>query len=175
MIDKKDLVIVILVGFILAVTLYPKITASVKEYDPWIDTNDDGKINVIDIFAVAKAFGSEGTPINKTALLLELLDRVEALENQSLPQGVIGTPAYDSGWVYLETGAITLSHNLNTNNALVFMAGRNETGAVSHWDYGGNDNMWYDFTNTTITLESHNQWDWKYVRVMIWKIQEPPT
>jgi hypothetical protein len=83
LVDKKDLIIIILAGFMLIVTLYPRITATTVEYDPWIDINDDGAINVKDIFAVAKAFGSEGTPINKTALLLDLLDRVDGIEESN--------------------------------------------------------------------------------------------
>jgi len=105
--------------------------ASAGGYDPGLDYNDDGKIDYMDLYKLAKAYGTSGTPINKTALLLELqsrvdilnasfLDleayletrvttleaslvylhfRVETLENQSLPQGFIRAPAYDSGWV----------------------------------------------------------------------------
>jgi len=34
--------------------------------------NDDGKINIIDIVQIALAFGAEGTPINKTELLINV-------------------------------------------------------------------------------------------------------
>jgi len=59
-------------------------------YDPWLDYNDDGKIDILDIAATAKAYGTTGTPINKTALLLELQSRVEALEER--------TPKFYSVW-----------------------------------------------------------------------------
>lgn len=62
MIDRKDFVIMVLAGFILTVTLYPAITASVGEYDPWLDVNDDGKIRIDDILSTALAFGSDGDP-----------------------------------------------------------------------------------------------------------------
>ncbi len=39
------------------------------EYDPWLDSNDDGLINIVDIARLAKVFGTEGVPINKTAFL----------------------------------------------------------------------------------------------------------
>ena len=51
-----------------------------KEYDPWADINDDGKIDILDIAYVAQRFGSTGTPIDKTAILLDLQARVAALE-----------------------------------------------------------------------------------------------
>jgi len=43
------------------------------QYDPWADINDDGKIDAKDIGYVCRLFGTTGTPINKTALLLEPL------------------------------------------------------------------------------------------------------
>ncbi len=55
-------------------------TTSSNEYDPWIDTNDDGIIDIFDIAALALAFGAEGEPINKTAILTDLQLRVAMLE-----------------------------------------------------------------------------------------------
>jgi hypothetical protein len=52
-------------------------------YDPWVDLNDDGNIDYNDLYTFARAYGSSGTPINKTALLLELLSRIDSL-NASL-------------------------------------------------------------------------------------------
>jgi len=65
MVDRKDLIIIALCGFILAVTLYPTIQAS-WPYDPWCDNNFDGKIRVDDILNVALRFGTDGTAINET-------------------------------------------------------------------------------------------------------------
>jgi len=88
LIGRKDFIILVLVGFFLAVTLYPRTTssqsiASAGGYDPWIDYNDDGKIDYLDLYMLAKAYGTSGTPINKTALLLELQYKVDSL-NASL-------------------------------------------------------------------------------------------
>jgi predicted secreted protein len=61
------------------------------EYDPWLDWNDDGKIDMKDIGRVASAFGTGGQNISKASL------------------------AYDSGWLDLrnETGEYyTITHNL---------------------------------------------------------------
>ena len=68
MIDRKDFVIIILVCFLLAVALYPSITASQNSmasmggYNPWVDYNDDGKINYLDLYSLAKAYGTTGDP-----------------------------------------------------------------------------------------------------------------
>ena len=54
---------------------------SVGGYDPWVDLNDDGKIDYKDLFMLARAYGTSGTPINKTALLLELQTRIDMLNS----------------------------------------------------------------------------------------------
>lgn len=50
------------------------------EYDPWLDLNDDGKIDIFDVVMVANSYGSSGKPFNKTAALLELQAKVSVLE-----------------------------------------------------------------------------------------------
>jgi len=65
MINKKGLMIAILVGSILVVALYPKMATSPNmtspsEYDPWIDYNDDGKVDYMDLYSLAKAYGTSG-------------------------------------------------------------------------------------------------------------------
>lgn len=91
MILKKGLILAILATFCLASTLLHALPIGSPttdgEYDPWVDTNDDGMINYQDLGNLATRFGTSGTPINKTDLLLELnatveelLSRVESLE-----------------------------------------------------------------------------------------------
>ena len=78
---KKNVIITLLVAFSLAVALFTVILVGGQsvEYDPWIDVNDDGKIDMKDIGQVARAFGATGTAINKTALLFELQDGLAEL------------------------------------------------------------------------------------------------
>jgi hypothetical protein len=74
MANKKDLIIAVLCTFCLATTLFtviPRIS-STGTYDPWLDINDDGKIDMKDIAFVARAFSSHGTPLNKTSLKIYL-------------------------------------------------------------------------------------------------------
>ena len=59
------------------------------KYDPWLDLNDDGKIDIFDVVMVAMAYGSSGKPYNKTAALIELQAKVSVLEatiSARLPQ-----------------------------------------------------------------------------------------
>jgi hypothetical protein len=84
MITRKDLTIVFLAALCVTLTLssVARTGSSTDPYDPWIDTNDDGRIDMRDIAALCALFGTLGTPINKTAMLLDLQDRVNALEEQ---------------------------------------------------------------------------------------------
>jgi hypothetical protein len=89
MIRKKDLIIAVLATFCLTATLFmiaPTSSVPTRRYDPWLDYNDDGKIELKDVYAMDLAYGATGTPINKTQLLLQvnatytsLISRMNAL------------------------------------------------------------------------------------------------
>jgi hypothetical protein len=62
---RKDLIIAILATFCLTTTLFliiPTRSQTIGNYDPWLDTNADGKIDGKDLGAAAYAFGSGGDP-----------------------------------------------------------------------------------------------------------------
>jgi len=83
---RKYLTILVLV-VCLTTTLFLGITTSGSqtkktstiEYDPWADTNDDGVIDMKDIYYLIQRFMTKGEPINKTALLLYLNSTVNEL------------------------------------------------------------------------------------------------
>jgi hypothetical protein len=54
------------------------------EYSPWGDLNDDGIINIFDIVWLSSRYGTTGTPLNVTELLLELDMRVDVLNASML-------------------------------------------------------------------------------------------
>ena len=78
MLKKKHLIMCLLV-FCLTATLLVGVTSS-ADYDPWKDIDDNGVINILDILGLAVMFGEEGTPINKTELLLDLQTRIAVAE-----------------------------------------------------------------------------------------------
>ena len=47
------------------------------------DLNDDGSIDIFDVVKMVDLYGTVGTPINKTALLLELQDRMLTVEERT--------------------------------------------------------------------------------------------
>ncbi len=111
MVTKKDLVIAVLATFCLTATLFMIIptrssltTSQLGGYDPWRDLNDDGIIDIYDVVLVTSIYNSTGTPLNKTALLLELQSRVD-----SLNASILDLEAYLKTWITdLETSLVEL-------------------------------------------------------------------
>lgn len=63
---RKDVIIAILATFCLTVTFFSVLPirsgSTPVGYDPWADTNDDGKINMHDIGYTAQRYGATGDP-----------------------------------------------------------------------------------------------------------------
>jgi len=86
LIKKRYIIIALGIVSVLLVSLFVTnvlLAQSGGEYDPWIDTNNDGIIDINDVAAMGSIYGTLGTPINKTKLLLELEARLDSL-NASL-------------------------------------------------------------------------------------------
>jgi hypothetical protein len=64
MVTKKDLIIAVLATFCLTATVFMviPIRSSTNPYDAWIDYNDDGKISLADLSALANSYGTTGDP-----------------------------------------------------------------------------------------------------------------
>jgi hypothetical protein len=136
---NRKYLITTLVALTMAITLVPVSTQqAINEYDPWADMNDDGKIDIWDIGYIARKFGTNGEPVNKTALLYEvnatftellsemmsLKARVDTLEAQIavletdvgalrielaiLNATKLGKPDFDSEWIPLAIGLNTI-------------------------------------------------------------------
>lgn len=172
MVMKRYLVIAVLCTFFLTsaiLTILP-VGSQADKYNPWLDIDDSGRINILDCILVADAFGSSGTPIDKTALL-DLENRVQRLES-----GFIGQPAFDSGWIQMGTtgGPYILEHNLDTINVVVYAYFN-----ASSW-YGlyslPNNVFWCNLTETTIWVYPQRfdpNLEYDQFRIMMWKITQP--
>jgi S1-C subfamily serine protease len=127
MASKKNLAIAVLVMFCITATLFITFASysqsSSNVYDPWSDINNDGKIDILDIYKIASAFGTSGTPINKTGSLLEANSTVdlpalyEAVKNSvvMIVGKTVGGTVQGSGFVYNYSGTMVVL----TNNHVV--------------------------------------------------------
>jgi len=80
---RRNIVIAVLSTFCVTATLFLTVPESyIGDHSPWLDINDDGKIDMKDIAAVARAYGASGTPMNKTSLLTELQNRIDELSSK---------------------------------------------------------------------------------------------
>ena len=78
---------------LLAVALVPLSGQQGSSYDPWLDYNDDGILDIHDLQALAYLYGTSGEPLDAKAAL-----------------------AYDSGWLNITSAvgqSIQTTHNLN--------------------------------------------------------------
>jgi hypothetical protein len=77
MITKKNLMVAVLCTFCLTAALLGAIPVeSAGTYDPWIDTNHDGRINVLDLIKVASGIGTSGNPGLNVTVTNPILDVV---------------------------------------------------------------------------------------------------
>ena len=157
---KKDLIIAMLLTFCFTVTLFTVVptigSPDAGDYDPWLDINDDGEIDMRDVGAVARAFGSSGTAINKTELLLGLQEKIDILNatimelentviymnntvthlNETvvyLNSTGLGAPDYDSGFISISMGgSVTLEHSLGSTNLMVYLTAYTEENYYSY-------------------------------------------
>ena len=72
-------VIITLVVVLVTMFMCVGVTSSTP-YDAWYDFDDDGDIDIYDVVDIAGRYGTMGTPINKTELLLEMEARIDELE-----------------------------------------------------------------------------------------------
>lgn len=173
MVKNRDFVIAVLFAFCLAAMLFlvkPIRSQTNPPYNPMFDLNDDGIINMHDITLLARDFGTSGTPINKTQLLLQQ-DEIDYLNStvvslqaslaqmnstiNQLSNSVdilnmtkLGKPDADSGWLNITAGQqLIFNHNLGTTNVLVYMIGNDTSGTlyIHQIKYGMDDNLGYEY------------------------------
>jgi len=133
---KQFLVATVFAAVLLTMAFTPISSQQTGTYDPWLDMNDDGRIDIKDLAMVAKAYGTLGTPINKTELLLEMKARTDALngsviELQSRKRVVAGQIISLSGLP-----------DLTLDQPMPYLSGANGTNTIvvasGHVKRGGN-------------------------------------
>jgi len=111
-----------LLAVVLAVSMVLVGVTSSAPYDPWIDLDDDGDIDIFDIVKMAGAYGTSGTPINKTELLLELAAGIEALNATvaALEEQIVGLPSCEVRiGTQTGTGGFTVSFSSSFPNGTI--------------------------------------------------------
>jgi S1-C subfamily serine protease len=160
--SKKDLIIAVLTTLSVTAVLFMIVPShsllNVHSYDPLLDANDDGAINILDISKVAAAFGTSGTPIDKTALLLganataDLPDLYDAVKDSVVM--IVGETAtgtvQGSGFVYNYSGTMVVLTNNHvvygtTSLSVTFQDGNGYLGVVRGTD------AYADFAVVTVT------------------------
>jgi len=94
MISVKSLVVCVFVAFCLAGLVFAGLPNKAQSggYNPWCDVDDNGIINTLDLYKVARLYGATGTPAAKASI------------------------EYDSGWINITDKAgqnIMVTHGLN--------------------------------------------------------------
>jgi len=93
------------------------------EYDPWLDLNDDGEIDIFDVVMVATAYDTSGKAFNKTAALLELqanIVTINAIIVARIPQSDIVSI---SAAAFVPTGpSVSVDEWLNTGSSIQNLA-----------------------------------------------------
>ena len=131
MIIKKNLVVAVLLTFCLTFVLFqilPISSQSAGDYDPWLDINDDGEIDMRDVGAVARAFGAAGQNFTTKAGLTYTSDWLDITDKQGQNFNVF--------------------HNLNTTEAIVDVVGKQSLTSPEHKLFYGTTLLIQGFNKT---------------------------
>jgi len=79
LIIRKNLITAILCTFCLATILLSlrPVDSSTGQYDPWLDVNEDGRINVLDLIKVAGSIGTSGNPLKSVVKVIRFYNSSE--------------------------------------------------------------------------------------------------
>ncbi len=115
-ISPSNVVSIFLAVIMLSSIFFVVTSSSIGEYNPWLDTNDDGRIDMRDIGDLARSFGTVGTPITKAAI------------------------EYDSGWMDITDICgqyFGIEHALNSLDVMVDIVGKTTPDGGVHQRYLG--------------------------------------
>jgi len=113
MTKMKNLVVCVIVAFCLAGLVFAGLPNKAQSggYNPWCDVDDNGIINMLDLYKVAQLYGATGTPAAKASI------------------------EYDSGWINITDKCgqdIVVTHGLNSTDLTVDIQGKTSESSGPH-------------------------------------------
>jgi hypothetical protein len=99
MITRKTLIITVLCTFCLTVSIFSIMpVSSIGTYDPWLDYNGDGKIDLKDVYPMHLAYGAAGDSTkNVNVTNWQISGDVSVWFLEEVVPGGLMSPAYDAG------------------------------------------------------------------------------
>jgi len=174
MVNKKDLIIAVLATFCLTATLFMTApTMSQMPYDPWLDTNDDGIIDIEEIYNAALAYGTMGDPTKNVNVTNFPID-----EQGNLKVKIIhSTQEWSVSIIQDYPGANWFTNTTRGYRQISFCVWANDTCTISVQWLGGryqvdefNVNAWtdygrkYDVLGPVIRIHTYNP----HLAIRIW-------
>ena len=160
MATNKNLIIIALTTFCLTATVFTVVPTRSQNnrYDPWLDTNDDGLVNIVDLAKTATAFGSSGDPtknVNVTNWPSASYTLINGTLNMS--QHELSTSAfYCGGYSRLSLMIWTTSASIGVNNSVIIYLYGLQWVSDSHLplSYANENPISSNVFNTTISSTS---------------------
>ena len=162
MIVRKDLVIAILATFCLTAVLFTAmpVSSSGKEFDPWLDYNDDGIIDLKDVYSMHQAYGTEGNSTRSVAIAGHATKLIKLAEGEV----VSNTLPWWSGYIPVDgysKASISIHMDPTNNNMLkvVWMSNSSAFGFAGDLAFNFHDFVkTYDIANNVLTFSVwHNE------------------
>jgi len=158
---EKQFVVATLIAVVLLTVAFIPLSSQVGTYNPWLDTNDDGKMDGKDIAAVASAFGTKGDPTKNVTITGHATKVIVAANDVIVNASGINT--WFSGWVTVDGySKVTINIYFTTNandyalDAMDSAGGSNSfiADAVTNFNY--NLVKTYDVMNQRIQVRFRN-------------------
>ncbi len=121
-ISKHTLVSLVIGILLLASPFLVHLTTSLGEYDPWLDTDDSGVIDMRDIGALARAFSTMGDPAKNVTIARRANKLAYSIGSLSLVNGdnfltpAISVDGYSKMTITIATTAVGNAYGLYNGN-----------------------------------------------------------
>jgi len=98
-VNRKQFAIATLFAIVLLTLAFIPISShQAGTYDPWLDYNEDGKIDVNELNQLGQAYGTTGDPTKNVTIVGHATKLIKAAERVSVP----GQGSWFSGWLLVD-------------------------------------------------------------------------